>query len=770
MPENYKKPVIYETGTIMFKLNINDYVRWFDSLDADAAGTIKSHILSEYVYKNEHIPSIINERVLPRYWVPSTVQDMFSVNSWASYPPEATREAKWPKQRAAWVERILQFISFSKEYSIPVKVGFWQEGLFAYLYLGNLKSGIIIYEPEQWLDYIPAPDFSDVTVAEASRMLCGGTSPIDVGIIPAEAKEQLTTGAVKSKLEEQNDLIAKTKKIYDETQRCETGELAEMKAAIEKMQRELNEKKWALMEELEQKLEAFEEQKFELENQIFLLDSQIYSIMCYTGEIVKFTAIRTGKDADMTEPLVIHQKLRFLDEELGTLASIYQIDWDDIKMFEHFLRHHPLALDVFAPDEKCVTLVRLSKTGTILGESTRWPWQNVLEEYEYYHGKTVGVIIRNGENLYLGWTDETRVHIKDDFIVTQNQVVTETTPYEEPKFHFKSDREAYINKQRQDKRDLMDGVVSRLFVYNILQGVVDNTPILKLPDGVKLNKQSDYVIYSVADKWVSDNRFDFTEIIRRCNERVQVGDMLLTTQHLVAERKTGWSGGYVSQSWHNDRGVGDKNRTHDVYIDDCTLYPANKVEYGSPETITKYKYKYRKPTNGPTGLEFEDVWINAETRNKDGLGKDCEILGSYEYIPRHVYVSEEKENSRWRADWTGGKVARANFELDDKEFINCTYLCSTWLKWVIANRKLGGWRVAGHEVDFAHAIRYLKTAMDYVREREVGEKAHLDAIDPHICKDPEWPLKLTEWKMSNGVRSITAYQAKRYAKAISEGY
>ena len=56
----------------------------------------------------------------------------------------------------------------------------------------------------------------------------------------------------------------------------------------------------------------------------------------------------------------------------------------------------------------------------------------MLDRYDYYHGKTVGIIIRNGENLYLGWTDENRVHISDDLILTRAQVVTETVP-EEPK-------------------------------------------------------------------------------------------------------------------------------------------------------------------------------------------------------------------------------------------------------------------------------------------------------------------------------------------------
>lgn len=55
--------------------------------------------------------------------------------------------------------------------------------------------------------------------------------------------------------------------------------------------------------------------------------------------------------------------------------------------------------------------------------------------------------------------------------------------------------------------------------------------------------------------------------------------------------------------------------------------------------------------------------------------------------------------------------------------------------------------------------------MDFIRQREVEEKAAIDAIDTNVCKDPNWPLKLTEWKLEHGVRTITLFQAKRFVRA-----
>ena len=106
-----------------------------------------------------------------------------------------------------------------------------------------------------------------------------------------------------------------------------------------------------------------------MNDQIYLLESQIYAICCYMGETVNFAKIRSGKNAKDTEPVVLYQKLRFLDEEMGRLTSIYGMKESKLKYFEEFLAASPIALETFAPSERCVTLVRLSKTGKRFGRS-----------------------------------------------------------------------------------------------------------------------------------------------------------------------------------------------------------------------------------------------------------------------------------------------------------------------------------------------------------------------------------------------------------------
>ena len=121
-----------------------------------------------------------------------------------------------------------------------------------------------------------------------------------------------------------------------------------------------------------------------------------------------------------------------------------------------------------------------------------------------------------------------------------------------------------------------------------------------------------------------------------------------------------------------------------------------------------------------------------------------------------MYVSIEKYYS--------DAGARSNIEVYSGEYVNLAYMNSAWLMSCINNKQMGTISIGGERVDYAHLIRYLKTALDFVKTREEKEKQFLDAVNPDICKTSEWPATLTEWKLSTNVRAITPYQAKRFAK------
>lgn len=664
------------------------------------------------------------------------------------------RETAWEETHTKVLARILQFHTLSSEFDQPIQVGRWVDDSYAFLYMGNPEQGIIVPDPEAYLEHVLEEDLSGVTPAQLRERLSVPTGAEGRAIVPADFQGTLTTAGLSARLEEHESGIRELEQEKEAIKKAKTGELAGIQAQIEALQATLDEKKRTLMAQLEEKMSEMEAMKENLENQIYLLDSQLYAIRCYAGEVVRFARLRKGKNAPDAEPIVIYQKLRFLDEDLGRIASLYELQWEDMDMFEAFLQHHPLALETFAPNERCVMLVRLSRNASTFAPKSDAPYSNMLDVYNYYHGKTVGIIIRNGENLYLGWTDQDRVHIDDDLILSN--VVTDISPEEPKEFLFESARKQWEQEQKKERKRLLDGFISRSFVYNILQGIVDNSALLPLPEGVKLDRQSEYVIYSTADKALTDNRFgSFTNILALCNNKVMEGDWLLTVQRLVPERQRGVFGGWVSNTWENPRGRGERNRTRDCHVEDCKLYPANLVEYEEP--VDYVRYRIRRGTFPDGSPYYHGPYV---TRADEELDHMAEILGRFTRQGRHVFVSVPKESSGWR-----GTVARANFELMDGEFINLTYLNSVWLQWVITNSKLGSWTIGGKAVDYAYAIRYLKTAMDHIRKREEEERALISAVDPDICNDADWPLKLTQWKLDKQVRAITPYQAKRFAKA-----
>lgn len=734
------------------KPEFEKYLKWFSSLTYEKGTEITDKVGAQIQLHHDSNNEVI-KKALTR---------TFSLESWCTYPPSESPEFKWPKQRKQRMKEYQNFFDMADTYEIPIHVGAWHEGEYAFLYLGNQESGIIVLRPERVLEYIQPEEYETKTIAQIRKELSGTetASAGEVSMIPAGEQNTLTKKAVSDEIEATSKQIASLDEEILRVKNAETGELAEMKEKIRALQETLDAKIAKARDALElEKKKAMAAKKI-LERKIYALSSQIYAIECYSGEVVKFVQLRSGTPASEDEPLVIHQKLRFLDEELGKLTALYTIDWEDIDLFEEFLKHSPLALETFAPSQKSAMLVRLSRNGKIL-KANGMGFDNLLETHEYYHGSTIGIIIRNGDNLYLGWTDEEMIHIQDDLIISQ--VITTQEPA--PEFLREEDEEQWLKAQEKERDRIIDGIVSRSFIYNILQGLADHSNILGLPAGTTLNKESKYVVYAVADKWLADNRFgNFDKIVERCNERVHRGDYILTVQRLIPEHSRSF-GSYswpaLNRPYENSRGRGEANRTHDCVAQDRTIYRINLVEYDDPIAMIRYRV--------PTGTDPEK-WSVRTTQayywpDVLEMNPDAQIMERYEYRKKHVFISLKKSDA-WRYDSLTGKTPRANFELFSNEYINLTYMNSVWLKAIITSKNLGNWRIGGREVNYNYAIQYLNTALDYVLKREKIEKEMIDKMNRKVCEDSEWPVKLSEWKLANDVRIISPYQVKRFVKAM----
>lgn len=367
--------------------------------------------------------------------------------------------------------------------------------------------------------------------------------------------------------------------------------------------------------------------------------------------------------------------------------------------------------------------------------------------------------------------------------------------------------------------------IARFFIISILQGLINDGKLIRLPEEVKVMKPNPYVVFSMADGWLEDNTYGtWVDILKATAGEMKKGDMVLTIQYITRDDAYS-SSGTQYQSFNNDRGRGEKNRTHDVSIANSTVYPINLVETDETYTVSYLCYPYDcKNENipitdtswtvkhhfmelaGPPELKEEKItleagkfypdfypyakdklteenvkkwviWKNKYNRDdsifyeKRGFtdGYKCykKVVHdvTYKQSDPHYYISEEKSDCA--ATWDSSKkMARANMEVFKDEFLNLTYLDSVRIRYAITNRKLGGWKIGRKEVDYAKAIKYLNVALSYVLNREEEEK---NMLLEHMDVLPEnWQVTLTEWRHENSYHKLTPARAKSFVGLLKD--
>lgn len=590
---------------------------------------------------------------------------------------------------SAYIEPLKKCVEYIEEFSTPdmplsFKLTYEHEDKFDIIFFGNNQFIV----PKWAIRKEMLKDYSDRALSEIRSLK--SLDGMGQGIIPIGSALSVTTQAqVKDEINNANDRMADLKSQMKEIEDGKTDELAKLKKEIEDKMAVYEKKKQDLLAELEAKENELNAKKEELERELFMLESEIYSIRCFLGEVVDFVKLRSGVSAPVDAPITLFQKIRFLDEELGKLISLYDFDFGDVKMFERLLKCRDDVFETFCPNDKCISLIRVSKTGAFYGYDDVL---EILKKYEVYHGMTIGILIRNGENLYIGWTDDEKINIGDDnFFFTP-----------EAKKVMQEDEDRIQNTS-------VNEMVSRYFVFSVLQGALCYSNLFALPEEVKpdFTRPSEYIIYSVADTWLTDNRYGtFEEMIEKCNSRIIAGDYVLTLEY--NSDNEGYRG-------HSDY----RNLTRDVVVRDRGIYQIRLVEENTGEyAIGKFKYY----------ISLKKNW------------DDEVVFRGYKTYKRQ-------------------RDAYALFRVYDDEFINLTYMNSAWLKYVITTQHLGDTRRRlGH---YAEAIRYLNDALKFIKKREEEEAKWLSQYV--TITDDMW-ASLSDWKLEKGVRGINDYQAKRFAK------
>lgn len=693
------------------------------------------------MFPDQRVPEFSWFRDLYNHWVYLSNSVIREFNEIGKEAEKADRLAKECMERLAHAE----------EYEIPVKCIYLCEE-FAVVTLGGQKSAMML--PPEVVEVIPYQDYDALSASERKALLLG------VSDHSTAQQMSLSGGSLSDARAEREEAVGRVsalKQRMDDVKNAKTAELAKLQAEIDRQVAELEAKKTAMMEALKTQMAAMEAEMEKMEFQIHILDSEIYAIRCYTGEIVEFHSVRKGAPAPANTPIVFYQKMRYLDEELGKLASIYRVDISDAGHFDALLKYSPAALDVFAPSQRSIMLARVSRTG-----QAYYPHEiygNLLDNYEIDHGKKICIVLRDGENVWTAWTDDERVKFDADAFLRPHEA-RPMTPEEEAKYSkdkYES-QESYEKRMKMLQRQNLDEGFSRMFVYSILRGVFDRG-MIKFPEKVDVMKPNPYVILSYAEGWLTDERYGtLAEMIERCNGEIAKGDIVMTVQRLSPGGDS-WSGRSRYATWSNDRGRGEKNRTHDVDASDRTLYPINFIEHEAEYHIVLVD---KSNPGGSEESEFDRRFTDEELREriKNGWGghvlKSHELLGKEEW---RYYISLEKDKN-----WNTGAVSHANFELDPTEFWNLTYMNSRWLEYIYSTQKTNGVEIGGRRVDYAHLIPYLKTALEHVRGREEEFSEWLKEVAPDMLNDAEWPAQLSEWMLENKIHNFSKFRARQFAK------
>lgn len=678
--------------------------------------------------------------------------------------------------------------------------------------VGHLDHKYIL--PAELVEVECLKDYSALTSGELAAL---GDKQMSEAMLPAN----IGGSSVKTL---EDELAEEKQKISDAEEKC--------KQAIEEIRQEALRKEQELKELLAKETEKLRVVKEELENKLYVLDTQIYGIRCYLGEVVDFTQIRAGKAASEDVPVVMFQKMRFLDEEMGKYLSLYTFGAfeDDNETLIKALKERDDLRDIFCPADRCITVLRNSRTGKAVKLSDKVA--NMLERYEYLHGTQIAILVRDGENLFIGWTDEEKIHISSDDMFLRPGVSVKEVENEDEEYGFGHrywSKEEKIKAEKKIEKAAIEERISRYFLVSILQGMIDRGGLINVPQKTKITEESDLVKFSFAEGWLKDTTYGtFEDILNKSKDiAVKKGEIVLTGMLVTRDDIHAYGRNYNSEyaAFSNDRGIGDKNRTHGACIPGFELMPINKVlkkakvevtfdlMKGKAEVAPGYRFTsdnakafsvVRDPSEEVLGTYTSELFLNEDDFNAAGtltnykkvimnkyndhplwsVDKDNKIQAAnghatrYEWLPdfakcgvpeiKDVKVLDEEcfTYISVPAESWNGTDARVNFKIMPDEYIRTTYLCTTWLKYVVTTGNIGNFQIAGTRMSYADTLKYLNKLIEHTRKREEAEKELLieNGGEEYIKSHPDWDRNLCEWRIANQVPTLTPRSAKKFVR------
>lgn len=323
--------------------------------------------------------------------------------------------------------------------------------------------------------------------------------------------------ALKNELEETNKLIEKVSNFEDEAFTAQLAEINNLKAEMEAKLTAMYEMQAKMMAELQEKIKRYE-------HEILIMRSDLTAFEYRNGLTVDFMNIHKGANAPVNQPIIIHQKLIYLDEDLPRLKDLYDVNSGSLEVA---IKHSPALLEHICPTSKGITFLKMRNS------AGRYELNNTVMKFvRDVMANEVGVLIRNGENTWLTWLDSKDISLSAD---------------------------SFTSKSSNEETSL-SLLQSRYYLFNLIMGLIERNEILQL-DHVPTNMFADPgIIWSNADSQIADSTYvELSKIIPILNRYSKVDDPIYVLNSFTdtATYEAGRYGGGTTERGRGDNALTD---------------------------------------------------------------------------------------------------------------------------------------------------------------------------------------------------------------------
>lgn len=315
--------------------------------------------------------------------------------------------------------------------------------------------------------------------------------------------------------------LEKTANFEDAAFETQLAEIENLKAQMEAKISAMYEMQAQMMSELQAKIERYQ-------HELLVMRTDLTAFEYRHGLTIDFTRITGGECAPVEQPIVIYQKLIYLDEDLPRFEKLYDTDAGSLEVA---LKHSPALLEHICPTNKGVSFLKMRNA------SGKFELNNTVMKFiEDTMPNQIGVLVRNGENTWLTWLDSDKVSFSQD---------------------------SFASVSSQEKEPSVKLIQSRYYVFSIILGMIERGEMLQL-DHVPVDVFSDpSIILSNADSQITDSTYiELGALLHTLNDYSKPDDPIFILNSFTDQAK--YHSYYGSGT--TERGRGDNALTNDTSV------------------------------------------------------------------------------------------------------------------------------------------------------------------------------------------------------------